>query len=458
MLRVLALLLISVSLYAYTLDNVPVEDKYILPGSTVCSDITSATNDPERNKYHTVYVYDKYYLDFDPTDEDDLLADTTASYNGIKCSPSSTINSYWSSSTRSLYYKGDNPDEWIVVKIKTYGLTDLPVVCEELNAPSQTVVDGRDYQGILNNEAACQSFHNDNGDGTGYTFINPHADTTNCTTGYCYFNVYNPCENIPTPPSQTVVDSKDFQAVTNDSGCISLANSYSDGLGYSFVNYSEGDTYCNDGYCYYNLAPNDPIDDGGDTTVEDPSPDDSNDTTGGDTVVDLAELIPYIDDLESKNDQIINNTVQTNNELSTLNSNLNTLNSTGAEVNGNLETLNSGISDLKSGIDQLNNRNANLDSSLNGINAPEAYDLSGDLTNFASDYQTTLDNTFSSYGNVFGLGGYGDAPSPISFSMFNRTYTVFDISWIGANNVAMIRNIFLVTAYLFGIFIVFRGI
>jgi hypothetical protein len=110
-------------------------------------------------------------------------------------------------------------------------------------------------------------------------------------------------------------------------------------------------------------------------------------------------------------------------------------------------------------LKNINNRDEKLDDDLNSLNTDVSsiLDMNDTLTNFTTDYETTLSSSFSKYSNIFGFGGYGAAPAPISFSMLDKNYVVFDISTIGEDNITLIRNTFLLFAYLFGFILVFRG-
>ena len=83
--------------------------------------------------------------------------------------------------------------------------------------------------------------------------------------------------------------------------------------------------------------------------------------------------------------------------------------------------------------------------------------IDSELSSFTSTYESSLSDSFSNYSDVFGFGGYGSSPTPISFNFLGKNYVVFNIS-VMSEYVPIIRNIFSVTAYLFGIFIIFRGV
>lgn len=110
-------------------------------------------------------------------------------------------------------------------------------------------------------------------------------------------------------------------------------------------------------------------------------------------------------------------------------------------------------------IKELNERDKKLDTDLESFvsNIEDNDTTENDLLEFETAFQTTLNDTFLNYSDVFGFGGYGSAPSPISFSMLGNTYEVFNISIID-DYVDLIRNIFTIFAYLWGIIIVFRSV
>ena len=272
------------------------------------------------------------------------------------------------------------------------------------------------YQGNVNGMSACESWFIDSGDGTGLTFVNPNSDSSLCPSGYCYFN----------PP--TVV-----------------------------------------------------------TPPIDPERPDPVDGTG----TEISDLIPYVDNIEYNQDSIlleledINEETQktndnllnikskiavTNLELNEINSKINTTNSKLDSINDNSIQTNTKLTDLNTKTDasnthlqSLSNRatqeqlNDNDLSDLgNEINTDSSDELNGLTSQFTSDYQSALSTAYTNYSSTFGFGGYGTAPSPISFILLGQIYEVFNISYLSAY-ITHIRNIFLITAYMFGLFIVFRS-
>ncbi len=369
--------------HAYTLENVPVEDKYIFSDSEVCNELNSSGS-AENNKYHTVSVSSKSYTtdDYWANSSSWILAENVASYDGIKCAPYGSISSNWSSGEKLIIFQGRNANEWIKVKILTTGTGNLNIpTCEALTTPPSNIVNGLTFQSVVDGNSSCQSMFNDNGDGIEYYFSNPHLDPS-CTTGYCFYNL----------PDST------------GGGDNSGGGSDNTGGGNS----------------------------GGDTT------------TTTDDKYDVTQLIPYIDEIELKNQDIVT-------EIQELDTNVNDSLTT---IDTNFENLNTTLTNIDTKLEN----EATQEQALDDVASNHVSDnnINDDLTAFRSDYESTLSSAFSNYSNVFGIGGYGSAPSAISFSLLGKTYKVFDISYISAY-VDHIRNIFLACAYLFGIFLVFKG-
>ncbi len=117
--------------------------------------------------------------------------------------------------------------------------------------------------------------------------------------------------------------------------------------------------------------------------------------------------------------------------------------------------------DNTSEIKKANDKSDDLDSSLESFvnttkDNTESSDIS-DLDTFQTNYETTLDSSFSKYSDIFGFGGYGSAPAPIVFTFRGASYEVFNITLI-SGYLDLIRNIFSIFAYFWGIIIVFRGV
>jgi hypothetical protein len=121
----------------------------------------------------------------------------------------------------------------------------------------------------------------------------------------------------------------------------------------------------------------------------------------------------------------------------------------------NNDTNSSTIINIESPLADID---TNLNDSLIGQNTNDIIDGSDDMDNFTNTFETTLTDTFTTYTDVFGFGVYGTAPAPITFSIIGKTFTIFDISQIGSQNIELIRNTFLLFAYLFGFILVFRTV
>jgi hypothetical protein len=237
------------------------------------------------------------------------------------------------------------------------------------------------------------------------------------------------CVTLSTPTSN-INEGFTYQGHADSfNACQLSASENSDGLGFSFFNPNADEVECPAGYCYFNTS----------------------DTSGGsetppttDDKYDVQQLIPYIDEIESKNQEVVN-------ELQNLDSNLSNSFTT---LDENFENINNTLTKIDEKLENEETENQELediaDNHLMDLN------IDNDLLALENDYESSLSNAFSNYSNVFGIGGYGSAPSSISFNLLSKTYTVFDISYISAY-VEHIRNIFLVSAYLFGIFLVFKG-
>ncbi len=102
-------------------------------------------------------------------------------------------------------------------------------------------------------------------------------------------------------------------------------------------------------------------------------------------------------------------------------------------------------------------RDDNLNSFIGGKDIDSMMNIDTDLETFNTTFETTLDTTYTTYGDIFGFGGYGTAPDPIAFEMFGKSYNVFDPTVLNPH-IDMIRNTFAVFAYLWGFLIVFRNI
>ena len=160
------------------------------------------------------------------------------------------------------------------------------------------------------------------------------------------------CSSCLDNPSDNKLNGMDYQGkASDDNSCKTMSNDSGDGLGYLFAN-PNLDKSCA-GFCYFNL----PDSSGGNTNPPATGDEDS-----------IADLIPYLDEVEAKNEAI-------NNSLSTLNSNLNTqfeqINSNTTTLNTTLEKIDETLQAIKdgnsSGGDNGSGDDGNNDDELDGI-------------------------------------------------------------------------------------------
>jgi len=101
-------------------------------------------------------------------------------------------------------------------------------------------------------------------------------------------------------------------------------------------------------------------------------------------------------------------------------------------------------------------RDDDLDSFISNKDIDEMLSIDSDLETFTTTFETTLDDTYTNYSDIFGFGGYGPAPDPISFTMLGNEYKVFDPTVL-TPHIDVIRDTFALFAYLWGFIIVFRN-
>ena len=276
---------------------------------------------------------------------------------------------------------------------------------------------------------------------------------------YAYINfkvtsiktVSSPCKDTP---EDNIFNGLSYQGkAANNSDCQTMYNDNGDGKGFQYLN-DDLSGQCA-GFCYYNLP--DSIGGGNNGGDNGNGGNEGGNNSNNDEETNLSDLIPYLDEVEEKNQNI-------KDSLDTLNTNLNTQFN---NINSNNTNLNTTMNNLDSTLNNINDTLTNMGSSnSNNPNSPDYTGVAGslninpninsELDSFKSDIESSLESSFSSYSNVFGLSGYGSAPSPITFSVLGKTYTIFDIKYLNPY-VDHIRNIFLVTAYIFGLFLVFKG-
>ena len=101
-------------------------------------------------------------------------------------------------------------------------------------------------------------------------------------------------------------------------------------------------------------------------------------------------------------------------------------------------------------------QNDDLDTFITSKSIDTMMNIDTDLETFNTTFETTLGDTYSTYSDVFGFGGYGAAPNPISFNMFGKEYKIFDPTVLNPH-IDTIRNTFIIFAYLWGFIIVFKN-
>ncbi|MGB7402125.1 MAG: hypothetical protein WA916_06070 [Arcobacter sp.] len=135
------------------------------------------------------------------------------------------------------------------------------------------------------------------------------------------------------------------------------------------------------------------------------------------------DLIPYIDDWENlKANQITT--------LTNLNEKLN-INSYDFELNN---------------LDLEKEDNNPYDFNL---------DITDTLNAFSNDFDTSMKTSFYKYSNVFGIGGYGSAPTPIKFNLLGQSYSLFDVNTFN-NVIPFIRLTLLSFSYIWGSIIILK--
>ncbi|MEA3384633.1 MAG: hypothetical protein U9Q20_08210 [Campylobacterota bacterium] len=117
-------------------------------------------------------------------------------------------------------------------------------------------------------------------------------------------------------------------------------------------------------------------------------------------------------------------------------------------------------SDTVEKLTNIDNRQQKQDDDLDTFITSKSIDtmmnIDTELDGFNTTFETTLSDTYSTYSDIFGFGGYGVAPDPISFTMFAKEYKVFDPTVLNPH-IEMIRDTFAIFAYLWGFIIVFKN-
>ena len=374
-------------------------------------------------------------------------------YNGYYCATNSFIDDSSSLGSKyNIYYNAESNDPLntdnlprFYIKYKVTDIEDVTPTCQE--NPDLTTINGFTYQGATDSEQSCQSMYNDEGDGNGFYFSNPNLDPL--CGGFCYYNLpTNDPDPIPTcqeEPTHYTMSGLEYQGkFSTELACETSYSNNGDSLGFLFSN-PNLDSLC-DGFCYYNLPD--------DTNIPPDDVPDDNPSTGEEVTV--ADVIPYIDELENKNEAIRDSLENLNTNLNTQFSNINNNNTTLTNTISNIDTT---LQNLDNTLENLSNTD-NSDSNDNYDGVTDGFevnpDISSELSTFRNDIENKIENSFSSYSDVFGLGGFGSIPAPITLNVLGHSYTLFDLSVLNPY-VQNIRNIFLISAYIFGLFLIFRG-
>ncbi|TLP36945.1 hypothetical protein [Arcobacter arenosus] len=153
-------------------------------------------------------------------------------------------------------------------------------------------------------------------------------------------------------------------------------------------------------------------------------------------------LLKYIDEWELKLDL----------QNESLNKSLTTINIL------NTSSINQRLEDINITLQNLNTTNQESEDYTGVADSLEVNpDINSELDSFTDNIKSSIENSFDNYSNVFGFGGYGSAPTPITFSMFGKTYSAFDVSNY-SEHLSLIRTTFLSFAYVWGFILVVRDL
>lgn len=443
--HILLIILISSFLFSYSdYKDVPIIDKIIAYDSEHCYGSNTSKK--------VVFNLDFYERGYWNADIDNMLIKygdyndvNPKYYKGILCSKNPRMTSSWgvNSGTKIVIYDDDDDENMIYLKYWNTATEDLPSTCKQ--TPDNNELNGLKYQSKANNDASCQTLYSNSGSTSTYLFANPNLDPS--CDGFCYFNDKDPddetppLENCIQNPIDNIISGFAYQSKSaSNSACVNTYNTLGDGLGYSeqYIDTIPNCYY----FCYYNTP---------DDITDPPDPSDEEN--------EIKDIIPYIDELEEKNEAINNSLIALNTNLNTqfgtVNNNTQTLNTTMQTLNNSLQVLDDTLQTLNA--DDSNNgggENPNYDGVTDGFNINPNID--GELTNFKSNIESSIQSSFSSYSDIFGFGNYGSAPAPITINLLGKQFTLFDIKYLNPY-IDQIRNIFVIVAYIFGLFLVFRG-
>lgn len=172
------------------------------------------------------------------------------------------------------------------------------------------------------------------------------------------------------------------------------------------------------------------------------------------------DLKPLIDDLEQINLDI-------KSQIQALNENSNLYNKAYLDELINIknellkesliENSNSQNPSLNNLVDKELDEMEDLNNIANDYEDTSSDDLFNSINSFNTEYQSSLESVFSSYSDVFGFGGYGVAPQPITLQFWGKTYKFLDVSTF-EKYIPTMRNTLLSFSYLWGFIFFIRGI
>jgi hypothetical protein len=125
------------------------------------------------------------------------------------------------------------------------------------------------------------------------------------------------------------------------------------------------------------------------------------------------------------------------------------------DESSDLERLNRDVSNTIKDIYDVDRQKGNLDITIDDNSYSYNDDISNALSNFTNNFKSTIQNSFNTYSNIFGFGGYGSAPAPIKFDLLGRSYSLFDVNTF-EEEIPFIRLTLLSFSYVWGSIIVFR--
>lgn len=172
-----------------------------------------------------------------------------------------------------------------------------------------------------------------------------------------------------------------------------------------------------------------------------------------DTHADFGLFNSSISRIDSKDNEYVSQSVA--DEQKAICSSSEEPNPEGTDYSGQLDQLIENTSKNKSQDERAETLSNNLDSHVNSLDT--SFNIDSDLSSFETTFETTLEDSFTAYADVFGFSSYEVAPKVISFEMFGNTYEVFNITTIDPY-IDNIRLMFLTFAYLWGFIIVFKTI